>query len=132
MNNIIPSSIKKYAHSYNTKENKVKFETTGETLTQEHFQDQQEISNIIRAFTKGLPVTINQLQPTYEDVTEIQDFQRNFETLKKAEIIKKEIDENIKTALKEKQEKEQNELNTKLEKLKKYEDEENNKKEKTN
>lgn len=118
---------KKYQQAYNPPENKVSFETVGESMTQTQFQDSQEISNIIRAFTKGLPITVNQLSATYDDVSEIQDYSRNFETLKNAQIIKKELDEKLQNEQKQKQENEQKQLKEKLEKLEKYENDEKNK-----
>ena len=130
---MIESIQKKYSHAYNPVSNKLSFETTGESATQTHFQDSQEITNIIRAFTKGVPVTTNSLQPSYEDVSEMQDFARNFETLQNANILKKELDEKELKEQKEKQENEQKLLKEKLEKLEKYEKDEqsrnNNKKE---
>lgn len=117
----------KWSQQYNDPENNPMLDTGEDSPVQPQFLDQSLVANIIKAFTKGIPVTTNNLKPIYDDVSEIQDFSNNFETLKKAEIIKKDIDEKTKKALEEKQEKEQNELKLKLEKLEQYEKQQLNK-----
>ena len=111
----------KWSQQYNDPKNNPMLDTGEESPVQPQFLEQTFVANIIKAFTKGIPVTTNNLKPIYDDVSEIQDFSNNFETLKKAEIIKnqkqKEIEENAKIEA----EKQKKDVEEKLKKLEKYE-----------
>lgn len=120
----------KWSQQYNDPENNPMLDTGEDSPVQPQFLEQTFVANIIKSFTKGIPVTTNNLQPIYDDVSEIQDFSNNFETLKKAQIIKdqkqKEHEENAKI----KAEKDKKELDEKLKKLEKYEQQDESKTEK--
>lgn len=120
----------KWSQQYNDPENNPMLDTGDDSPVQPQFLEQSLVANIIKSFTKGIPVTTNNLKPIYDDVSEIQDFANNFETLKKAKIIKNEKQKEIEENAKIKAENDKKELDEKLKRLEKYEqqDESNAKK----
>jgi hypothetical protein len=61
------------------------FDTVGETLTQQHFQEETEINNILRSHDRnGIISHIHKGQAIYGDFSDITDLQDALDKLKKA------------------------------------------------
>ena len=71
---------------YNNPPTRCFFETTGESLTQQHFKEETEINNILRAHDRnGVIEHIHRGNAIYGDFSEITDFSDAIEQIKEAQ-----------------------------------------------
>jgi hypothetical protein len=78
-------TAKKFRTAYGKKE-RLGFETTGESLTQQHFKEDSEINNIIAFHDKtGIIKNVQQGVAQYGDFSEVNEYRENLDMIRAAD-----------------------------------------------